>query len=291
MTAATEQVQRRSLFWPCLLIGLGLLGALSAINLFDASLFDLLDEFWPVLLIGAGLDLLVARNRPRFGLGLALVVLSVLGLYGLTYTEPNYEIYSSAASMPQMAKVVVSERGSTLEIKPEILDGQTSIAGVVQATNIGLRELNPDSEHISIVLGQDEPFGGNKGPQTILVSMNHPVDFDWDLRDVTLNADLSTLQIGKVDAELDAGSAVISLAERGEYHFNIDATTLELSLPVNIPVRIQRDDNATAFNLSRDLNIQQVDDDVYSSPDWEATPEEYRLDIYLSGSASSITIK
>ncbi|KPL81291.1 LiaF transmembrane domain-containing protein [Herpetosiphon geysericola] len=291
MTTVTEQTPRRSLFWPCLLIGLGLLGALSAINLFEASLFDILEQFWPVLLIGAGLDLLLVRNRPKFGLGLALLVLAIMGVYGLTYTQPNYEIYSETLAAPQMARVVVDQRGSTLNIKPEVLDGQASIAGIVQASNINVRELQPDSDQITIVLGQDDPFGGNKEPQTILVSINHQVDFDWDLSNVTLDADLTALQIGKLEAELQAGTATIALAERGEYHFNIDATTLALTLPPGVPVRIHRDDTATAFNLDQSLDIQLIDDEVYSSPGWEESDEAYRLDIYLSGSASSVSIK
>ncbi len=291
MTAVTEQSPRRSLFWPCLLIGLGLLGALSAINLFDASLFDILAQFWPVLLIGAGLDLLLVRNRPKFGLGLALIVLAIMGLYGISYREPSYDMYTQSLERPQAAKVVVTERGSTLEIRPELLEDQASIAGIIQATNINLREIQPDSEQVTIMLGQNEPFGAKKFPQTILVSIDHAVDFEWDLRDVSLNADLTSLQIGTVNAELQAGTATIQLAERGEYHFNIDATTLELSLPPEVAVRIHRDDTASAFNLDQSLNIQLVDDDLYTSPDWDDASEEYRLDIYLSGSASSITIK
>ncbi|XSG75319.1 LiaF transmembrane domain-containing protein [Herpetosiphon llansteffanensis] len=292
MTTVTEQTPRRSLFWPCLLIGLGLLGALSAINLFEASLFNILEQFWPVLLIGAGLDLLLVRNRPKFGLGLALLVLAIMGVYGLTYNEPNYAMsYPQGAPLPDAAHIIVKQSNSTLAIKSEILDGQASIAGIVQASNINVRELQPDNDQITIVLGQDSPLGNNRSEQTILVSMDHAVDFDWNLRDVSLNADLTSLQIGTINAELQAGTATIALAERGEYHFNIDATTLDLTLPPGVPVRIHRDDTATAFNLDQSLDIQLIDDDLYSSPGWEESDESYRLDIYLSGSASSISIR
>jgi hypothetical protein len=65
----------RSLFWPIVLIGVGiiwLLGNLGAIAAFD---LPVLFRLWPVLLVFIGLELLIGRRSPKVG-----VVLGVLTL-------------------------------------------------------------------------------------------------------------------------------------------------------------------------------------------------------------------
>jgi len=76
--------QQRSLFWPVLLIGVGIALLLSQLGVIAAISWGLLLRFWPVLLIVAGLDLLLGRRAPILGTLLGILVLAlVLGLLAL----------------------------------------------------------------------------------------------------------------------------------------------------------------------------------------------------------------
>ncbi|MHB1293885.1 MAG: LiaF transmembrane domain-containing protein [Anaerolineae bacterium] len=75
-----EQVVHRSLFWPIVLIGVGvvwLLANLGALAVTHATLAHL----WPIGLIALGLDALTERRAPAWGAAVGLVtVVAVLAL-------------------------------------------------------------------------------------------------------------------------------------------------------------------------------------------------------------------
>lgn len=67
----------RSIFWPILLIGFGLIWLLNNLNLIPAWSWSSIWQLWPIFLIAIGLDLLVARRSPILG---AIVALGTIGL-------------------------------------------------------------------------------------------------------------------------------------------------------------------------------------------------------------------
>lgn len=84
----------RSLFWPLLLIGVGLVWLLTNMGLLSSANIAVLFRLWPLLLIVAGLNILVSRRSPQFsaliGVGAVLVIL-LLMLVG-----PSLGLVSSA---------------------------------------------------------------------------------------------------------------------------------------------------------------------------------------------------
>ncbi|MFH1446871.1 MAG: DUF5668 domain-containing protein, partial [Chloroflexota bacterium] len=74
----------RSVFWPIILIGVGLVWLLSNLGIIPRENLWLLINMWPVLLVLAGLDLIFARRIPIIGvlLGLGVLVLVVYLLQG-----------------------------------------------------------------------------------------------------------------------------------------------------------------------------------------------------------------
>ncbi len=71
----------RSLFWPVVLVGVGVVWLLGNIGLLPATGYVALIRFWPLLLIAVGIDVIFARRSPVLG-GLigAAVVAAALGL-------------------------------------------------------------------------------------------------------------------------------------------------------------------------------------------------------------------
>ena len=72
----SSQPRYRSLFWPMILIGVGLVWFLSNIGAIPSFNPLALINLWPLLLIALGLDLLIGRRSPLVGL---LIGLGTLG--------------------------------------------------------------------------------------------------------------------------------------------------------------------------------------------------------------------
>lgn len=71
----------RSLFWPMLLIGVGVVWLLGNLEVIPRENFAILFNLWPLILIVIGLDILFGRRSPFIGaaIGIAAIVL-VIGL-------------------------------------------------------------------------------------------------------------------------------------------------------------------------------------------------------------------
>ncbi len=69
----------RSLFWPVILVGVGVIWLLSNLGYVTPANLSEIWRLWPLLLIAAGLDMLLGRRLP---LASALIGLLVLGLVG-----------------------------------------------------------------------------------------------------------------------------------------------------------------------------------------------------------------
>src|SRR5512135_1019645 len=68
----------RSLFWPMILIGVGVVWLLGNLGILPANSLYLLANLWPLLLIGIGADLIFARRLPLVGAIIGLVLVAVV---------------------------------------------------------------------------------------------------------------------------------------------------------------------------------------------------------------------
>jgi len=78
-----------SLFWPILLIGVGVIWLLAAGGLITTSALETLTAFWPLILIFIGLDMLFGRGRPLVGLILGFIALAIV--IGILVASPNLQ--------------------------------------------------------------------------------------------------------------------------------------------------------------------------------------------------------
>jgi len=92
-------INRPSLFWPLLLIGLGVLLLLQTLALLPASLWAALAQLWPLLFIVFGLDLLIGRRSAR-GAATVLIVGVVLVAGSLTWAAVRASLLPAGAAEP-----------------------------------------------------------------------------------------------------------------------------------------------------------------------------------------------
>ena len=73
----------RSLFWPILLIGVGLIWLLGNMGILPSPGLGLLFRMWPLILVVIGLDILFGRRSPIIGalIGLGAVALAIALIY------------------------------------------------------------------------------------------------------------------------------------------------------------------------------------------------------------------
>ena len=69
----------RSLFWPIVLVGVGIIWLLSNLGILSLGSLWSLVRLWPVLLIAIGVDLLLGRRRPWVGVLIGVLILGLVG--------------------------------------------------------------------------------------------------------------------------------------------------------------------------------------------------------------------
>ncbi|KPK89854.1 MAG: hypothetical protein AMJ88_17020, partial [Anaerolineae bacterium SM23_ 63] len=87
----------RSLFWPIVLIGLGLFWLLGNLGVLPEHSLWTLFRLWPLALIVIGLDIMVGRRSPAIGAligfgAVALVLVLVFAGPSLGFTPPETEL-------------------------------------------------------------------------------------------------------------------------------------------------------------------------------------------------------
>ena len=257
-----EQQKRfhyRSLFWPVVFIGIGLLWLLANLSLIPREGWLTLLRFWPIFLIAIGVDIMIGRQSRLIGgaIGISVVALAlVLAVFG---SEMGIAPTSSATT-----DVVSEPLGSaeTARIDIDLSIGETTITALEDSTNL----LEAEITH----LGDLEFKVSGEETKTIrLREKDQHLRFDWfdifedqNLRwdvslspeipmDLSINGgvgesdlDLSELDITKLELDSGVGDMTITLPATGsKYEVNVDVGVgrVELRLEDGIDVTVDID--------------------------------------------------
>jgi len=114
----------RSLFWPLIVIGTGVVWLLYSLDVFSASNLAVLGLVWPVLVIGIGVDLLFGHRSPMAGAAVGVITLAVIivlmavgpGLGWVGDTELKTETFSTPVGTATEARVELGLSGYTAAI-------------------------------------------------------------------------------------------------------------------------------------------------------------------------------
>lgn len=228
----------RSLFWPLVLIGAGMLFLLSNLGIIDATNLTALYRLWPILLIAIGLDVLFGRNSPVLGalLGLAavgaVVALVVVGpQLGLTnesaaplfhigdgFGEVKHDYYAEAVSGADSARIMLDAGSVHTEINALPAGSDTLFSADVDYLGTMRFDVQGGARR-TVSLSED------RGPGTLFpppganmrwdIGLNRdvPTDLVLDLGSGSVNGDLASATL--TDLELDSGSGSVDLSLPG----------------------------------------------------------------------------
>lgn len=280
-----ESPRQRSLFWPILLIGVGVILLLSNLNIITTANVEALLALWPLLLVALGLEILFGRRSTLVSglIGLLMVgaVIFILvagprvGL-NLPTSQVIQEQYSETIGSAQHANVLID-----VSSDPVTIDALSGSPDLIQAdvTTIGPMEFSASGsgDTKSIVLrkrtGANFRWGFTTRPTRWDVSLSPdlPLALTLEGGSGSTDADLSQLQLQSLAVDVASGSFVVALPESSQAYeadFESGSGSLDVTLPADTDLTLSANGGSGSIHLHLPAGV------------------EYRVEVLGSGSGS-----
>jgi hypothetical protein len=241
----------RSLFWPILLVGVGLVWLLSNLGLIQTISLGSILKFWPVLLIVFGLDMLFSRRYPWVGAVVGL--LAVAGVIALLMFGPqvgittNSDVKSETFTTPlegvKTAEYTFDTSSSPVEIraldnnKTDLISADITYRGSMRfdangtngKTTVWMAEYSDNSSWFNWDFSQFNNLRWDIG-----LSPEVPSDIILNGGSGSITMDLSGLQLTSLETDLGSGSSNITLPQTKEA-YTVDIASGSGSVTMRVP--------------------------------------------------------
>ena len=267
----------RSLFWPVVMLGAGVIWLLSNLNIIPTENLWLLLQLWPVLFIIAGLDMLFARRLPLFGalLGLFLiagvVIILLNGSLLLIESRPEFQTETFVLEDGNTNSVVLDLILSTqktsiyaLSNSPYLLEAEIGHFGDIDFVVTGAEEKQVRIEQRGVVSwlywllpeARDDPLLWDIG-----LSPDIPFELDVDASTGESELDLTGLQLTGFRFNASTGESRIVLPEsQAGYQARLEASTGSMTVvfPENsdLTVRLDGSTGRIVFDVPQNAAVQ-----------------------------------
>lgn len=221
----------RSLFWPIVLIGIGVIWLLGNLSIISAANLAVLFRLWPLILIIVGLDLLFGRQSPFLGavIGIGTVVLLIalmlvgpsIGLAG-TSMDVKTAAFNEPLEDATSARVNLNMTAGQMNIKAlsdsnDLIDANLSYFGELEFQHEGQSEkfislsqtsdnVNFGLDFVTFLLNPENQLRWDIG-----LSPNVPIQLDVNNGTGGSTLDLSGLKLTKLSVDSGTGGMTISL--------------------------------------------------------------------------------
>jgi Domain of unknown function (DUF5668) len=301
---------RRPLFWPVVLIGVGVVALLFNVGWLDWDKVARLYRFWPLLLIALGVAILFRGRLPGRSanlFGAVLLVLVLIAVGGGIAAIPRAFVGSPGPI------VTTHFSAPTGEVSAPHLDLS---AGAAQIT-VRAGPIGGDLYRATVQSPADEKPEVTVDAATSTLNVNLPgrSGFHWgtvnDHRsvDLTLNdqlpwviglntgasqtsLDLSGLKVSAVTVESGASSVKLILPKpSGTVPVNVSGGALHLAIqrPTGTPIRVSASGGASSLDVDgQHFGGLFQEGETFASPDYSSATDRY--DITIESGASSIGI-
>lgn len=239
----------RSLFWPVIMIGVGVIWLLGNLNIgLPPFNFLLLLDLWPLLLVVGGINLIIGRRYPL--LRTVVVLLAVAGALAYVYLAPIYglapstEVKHAEFSEPlggtEAATIVIgSSIGrvtlAALEDSANLFEAELDYVGEVSFSVEGVsrKTVRLDSEARGFDPDLINAFDEDDLRWTIGVSPNVPVTLEFSSGVGEFVLDLSGLNVAGVSLNGGVGQTELLLPRQdGVYSVRINGGVGKLSVTI-----------------------------------------------------------
>lgn len=249
----------RSIFWPVLLIGFGIIWLMVNLGLLPGWSWGSLWRLWPLFLIAIGLDLLIARRSAIVGAlvalaTLALVVVLILAGGLLGYSANRAEVITEQFSEPigqaESAAIVLDLSVGpamiyALDDADLLLEAEVTHIGEIDFTVTGTREktIRLDEQNVNIDAGWFDFIDQDQLEWDIGISPLIPLDLEIEGGVGDTELDLTELLLKTVELDVGVGDVVLSLPAADDlYEVRIDGgvgeTEVEIERGANLMLTI-----------------------------------------------------
>jgi len=230
--------QYRSLFWPILLIGLGVVWLLGNLGYIPTPSLRMLLRLWPLILIVIGLDIIFGRRSPvlggLIGLGAVALVIALLllapnlgqetggELKTLTFSEPLGSATSARITLDLERYPTTVEALSASDL---LIDAELDTLTDVRFSARGTQEKSVSLEPVT---GSGFDFdwidlAGADARWEVGLSPDVPIDLTVDVGSGSATIDLMYLEITELGINGGSGSTELILPESSsQYTADID---------------------------------------------------------------------
>lgn len=226
----------KNLFWPILLIGVGVLLLLSNFELIPTVNLFLILRLWPLILISLGLNLLFGRDNPALGsiLSIGMVIIALVMVFfaqdlGIRPTGGDLitESFSEKISQAETAEIEIDIDRGSLDIAALEEDTVLFEAEVTHNQDLTYKTSGSANKSIHLDLDQIDPFNFDwfDTPQiaTIIeLSPEIPLSLNVDHGSGTATLDLTGLTLTDLNADTGSGRLIVTLPS-GSYETDISA--------------------------------------------------------------------
>jgi Domain of unknown function (DUF5668)/N-terminal domain of toast_rack, DUF2154 len=222
-------IPTRSLFWPLLLIGIGVIWLLRNVGIFSNANLAVLLRAWPLLLIVMGIDLLFGRESPRRGLIigvtsliLLLALMIAVPALGWGKVEVKTQTYSAPLNGATAARVTLNLSAGPTTVKAltdsdKLLDASLNYLGDIQFSDGGsvaerVVSFTNRNDNINWLdwLSTDKDLRWDIG-----LNPSVPVNLDVNGGAGSVTLDLSSLKLTGLTVDGGAGVRKITLPNTG----------------------------------------------------------------------------
>ena len=229
----------RSIFWPVLLIGVGVIWLLGSLNLIPVPNLRLLLRLWPLALVVIGLDILIGRRSPVIssiiGIGSIALIIALLFLAPTLGFEPGGELKTLHFSEPlnsatsaditldleRYSTTIDSLSSSEMLIEAE-LDTVTDVSFAARGNQAKIIRLEPKDDYSFFDFDWDSSLISN-AKWKIGLSPDVPMDLYVDVGSGSAILNLMDLDLSGLEVVGGSGRTTLTFpASTAGYAANID---------------------------------------------------------------------
>lgn len=303
----TGDGRRKSLVWPLVLIGLGIVFLLNNLGIVSWNIWNVLWRMWPVLVIALGLDMIFGR---RSGLWSAITVVFVLvmfaGAYWLVSVSGN--IWDAETSVVLIAQELTGADSADVSLKmgvgaldvgaqPEpsdlLIEGEIVLYQFEDYRESAEMEGDQLIYSLSTAGSQFQPGlyipavdERNKSWELLLnPEVEMELNVDTGVGKTTLN--LVDLDLSSLDIDSGVGEVSIYLPDFPDLDVRVSGGVgkIEVFLPEGINARIQVDTGLGSLNFDGSFDFENG---YYFSEDFDGKGPY--VDIFLDGGVGNIRV-
>lgn len=298
--------RRPSLFWPIILIGIGVIFLLNNLGYIHGNPWTIIWQFWPVLLIVIGLDILFGRRSAVGSLISAALALAVVGfviwllvaapainLPGINFGgELKQERIDHLLNNIQTANVKLDFSTGDNRLYPlgdsgQLIEGDISHYGTLRF-NV---DESGDRADVRLDTEGSVNLFGFAAPERWEVGLNQRVTYELE---VNLGAgqadlDLTRFKLSGGQIDLGVGSAEMQLPSAGKFtlHIKGGVGSLKIIAPREIALRAEVNTGIGSFN--NNSRLRSIGEDVYETEGFRSADNAITLIVDVG--VGSVTIQ